>query len=345
MVYFEALKQIKQKQFDSVYLLYGTESYLVQDIQQAIVQYGLTEEEQEVNLSIYDLEEFPIQEVVMDAETFPFFGERKILICKNASLFKAKPDKAQVEHDMSVLQQYLTEPVDYSILVFIAPYEKVDERKKVIKQIKQQGKVIPCQSLKEHEMSDWIQSIARELHINIESAAIDVFIQENGTNLMAIRNELQKMSSYVGDEGTITKDIAEMLAAHNPQASALKLVDAVMNQNVEQAILLYKDLEKQNEEPIALLALLASQFRLIYQSKLLKQKGYSQNQMAQQIKAHPFAIKMALKRERGFSEGQLAQITQLLTEADASMKQGKMEKNLSFELLLYELIHVKKNKK
>ncbi|MFC0522545.1 DNA polymerase III subunit delta [Pontibacillus salicampi] len=342
MVYFDTLKAIKKQQLDSVYLLYGTESYLIEDIQHAIIQNGLKQDEQDVNLSVYDLEEFPIQEVVMDAETFPFLGERKILLCKNASLFKAKPDKTQVEHDMSVLQQYLENPVEYSIMVFIAPYEKVDERKKIVKQIKKSGKVVPCQQLKEHEMTNWIYSISKELHINIESPAIDIIIQENGTNLMSIRRELEKMALYVGESGTVDKATAELLSSHNPQASALKLVDAVMNQNVERAILLYKDLEKQNEEPIALLALLASQFRLIQQTKLLQQKGYTQNQMAQQIKAHPFAIKMALKRERGFSNNQLGSITQLLTEADASMKQGKMEKNLSFELLLYRLINVKK---
>ncbi|WP_345239783.1 DNA polymerase III subunit delta [Pontibacillus salipaludis] len=344
MVYFDALKEIKKKQFDPVYLLYGTETYLIQDIQQALVKNAVPDEEQDVNLSVYDLEEVPIQEVMMDAETFPFLGERKLLLCKNPSFLKAKPDKLQIEHDVSVLQRYLEQPAEYSIVVFIAPYEKIDERKKIVKQMKKSGKVIPCQSLKEHEMASWVQSLAKDLHIDIESPAIDVFIQENGTNLMSIQNELEKMALYVGEGGTITKEVADLLAAHNSQSSALKLVDAVMNQNVEKAILIYKDLEKQNEEPIALLALLASQFRLIYQTKLLQQKGYTQNQMTQQIKAHPFAIKMALGRARGFNEQQLGTIMQLLTDTDAAMKQGRMEKNLAFELLLYQLVHVKKKR-
>ncbi|KGX88934.1 DNA polymerase III subunit delta [Pontibacillus litoralis] len=342
MVYFDALKDIKRKRLDTAYLIYGTESYLIQDIQQAIIENGLTEEEQEVNLSVYDLEEFPIQEVVMDAETFPFFGDKKILLCKNASIFKAKPDKGQVEHDVNVLQAYLDNPVDHSIMVFIAPYEKVDERKKIVKQLKKSGKVVSCQALKEYEMTNWIQSLASDLHIRIDSPAIDILIQENGTNLMALGNEMEKMALFVGESGTITIEVAEMLAAHNAQASALKLVDAVITQNIGRAMMIYKDLEKQNEEPIALLALLASQFRMIQQSKLLSQKGYTQQRIAQQLKAHPFAIKMALKREKGFTNAQLNAITQLLAEGDAAMKQGKMDKKLSFELLLYNLIHVKK---
>ncbi|QHE53049.1 DNA polymerase III subunit delta [Pontibacillus sp. HMF3514] len=343
MVYFDALKKIKKKQFDPVYLIYGTESYLIQDLQQALVQNALSEDEHDVNLSVYDLEEMPIQEVIMDAETFPFFGDRKLLLCKNPSFFKAKPDKVQVEHDLNVLQSYLEQPVDYSVIVFIAPYEKVDERKKIIKQIKEVGQVIPCQSFKEYEMNDWIQSMAKELHINLESPALEIFIQENGTNLMSIRNELEKMALYVGEGGTVTKEVAELLASHNPQASAFKLVDAVMNQNIQRAMLIYKDLEKQNEEPIGLLALLASQFRLIFQSKLLKQKGYSQNQIAQQAKVAPFAVKMALKRERGFTDKELSLIMQHLTEADAAIKQGKMDKTLAFEMLLYELINLKRS--
>ncbi|KGX93563.1 DNA polymerase III subunit delta [Pontibacillus halophilus JSM 076056 = DSM 19796] len=339
MGYFDTLKNIKKQSFLPVYLLYGTESYLIQDIRQAITKHALTDSEADVNLSVYDLDEISIQEVLMDAETFPFLGERKVLICHNPSFFKAKADKTQVEHDLKALQAYLDNPADYSIIVFIASYEKIDERKKIVKQIKSAGGLVPCQSIKDYEVSQWIQSIAKELHIQVDSQAFDLFIQENGTNLMAIRSELEKLALYVGEDKHITREVAELLLSHNPQASALKLVDAIMNQDMRRAMFLFKDLMKQNEEPIALLALFASQFRLIYQSKLMKKKGYNQNQIAQSVKAHPFAVKMAMKRETGFTKQQLDDIMLHLSEADAAMKQGRMEKELAFEMLLYRIIH------
>ena len=71
-------KKIEKKQFSSLYLLYGTEAYIINETKQKLMANVLTEEEMDFNLSVYDLEETPIEEAIEDAETFPFFGRKKI---------------------------------------------------------------------------------------------------------------------------------------------------------------------------------------------------------------------------------------------------------------------------
>ncbi len=342
MDYMQVMKKINKKQFSSVYLLYGTESYLIQDIKQKILKYALSGEDQEVNVSYYDLEETPIEDVVTDAETYPFFGERKIIIADNPVFMKAKPDKLPFEHDVEALQSYLTNPADYSILVITAPYEKIDERKKIFKLFKKQGETVPCMPVKEWNLEEWITSIAGELNIQVPTDLHELIIQEVGTNLMVLRSEMEKLALNAGEGATITREMAESLLSHSAEASGLKLVDAVMERNLSKAIHIYKDLTRMNEDPIALTALLASQFRIILQAKILKQKGYAQNQMKQYIKAHPYVIKMAVKREQHFTFHELEQIMDKLTETDQNIKQGKVEKSLAFELLLYQLVHIKR---
>src|SRR5690625_6347330 len=85
------------------------------------------------NISTYDLEETPIQEVVADAETYPFFGEKKLIYAMNPTFLSTKHKKLPFEHDLVRLEQYISNPVDYSVIVFIAPYEKLDNRKKITK--------------------------------------------------------------------------------------------------------------------------------------------------------------------------------------------------------------------
>lgn len=142
---------------------------------------------------------------------------------------------------------------------------------------------------------------------------------------------------YVGKNGVVTKEIAESLVSHTETNSSLRLVDAVIDHDLHKAISIYKDLEKMKEEPIGLIALLAFQFRTILRVKLLNQKGYSQSRMQKQIGAHPYVIKMASQRERQFPTGRLETIIDKLTRTDTAIKQGKMEKELAFELLLHEL--------
>ena len=332
--------KIKQSQ---VYLLYGEESYLIQENKNKIIQQTLKKEDQEFNISQFDLEETPIEELVTDAETFPFLGERKIVIGEQPVFLKAKPDKLSFEHDVDALLQYLQSPAEYTTLILVAPYEKVDERKKIFKALKKHGEIIPCQPVKEWDVSKWVDTIANDLHISVPENLHELFAQEVGTNLLALRSEMEKLALNVGEGGVVTRELAEQLLSHSAEASGLKLVDAVMERDLGRAIRLFKDLEKLNEEPIALTALLASQFRIISQAKVLKQKGYAQNQMKNYIKAHPFVIKMALKRERYFTLEELNDIMTELAQTDHALKQGKMEKSLAFEMMLYKLIHIKQN--
>lgn len=337
MSYIKAMQQIKSKKIPPVILLYGLESYFIQNLRRELSSVILGDNSDE-NLSTYDLEETPIEEVITDAETYPFFGGKKLLIVNNPTFLTAKQFKLSFEHDLARLEQYMSNPVDYSTIVFIAPYEKLDNRKKITKVINKQAMVVECNPIKEHELGKWIKSLADHLQITIAPDAYEVFEAELVVNLHLIQNELMKLATYVGENGVVTKEIAEDLISQTANSSALRLVDAVIERNLQKAISIYHDLDKMKEEPIALIALLAFQFRTIFRVKLLKQKGYSQFQMQKQIGGHPYVIKIAGDRQRKFSVDQLESIFEKLANTDAAIKQGKMEKKLAFEMLLFELI-------
>ncbi|SDD18566.1 DNA polymerase III, delta subunit [Terribacillus halophilus] len=340
MSYTDALKAIKKKDFSPIYLLYGTESYFMQDIKEKLEkQYALSDG---TNVSVYDLEETPIQEVIADAEEYPFFSEQKLILAYHPFFLKAKPDKSAVDHRLESLEHYAQNPADWTTLVLLAPYEKVDERKKIVKTIKKTGQAVACQPVKEWDLSEWIGALSKENQIELEDAVADLLIQEAGTDLAMLRGEIEKLALYAGEGKTITLEMAEKLVSHQQTSSGLKLVDALMAGDLAKAIYIFHDLIKLKEEPIALIALLASQFRTILHVKLLKHKGYNQAKMAEVTKVHPFVVKLALKREAHFSEEELKQILFLAAETDADLKQGRMDKNLAFELLLQQIVMKRK---
>lgn len=77
------MEKIKNRDFSFVYLLYGLESFLINETKYLLLQSLLNEEDEDFNLSTYDLEETPIEVVIEDAETIPFFGERKVVVLNN----------------------------------------------------------------------------------------------------------------------------------------------------------------------------------------------------------------------------------------------------------------------
>ncbi|MFB1050752.1 DNA polymerase III subunit delta [Paraliobacillus sp. JSM ZJ581] len=339
MDYFKAINLIEQKQLKPMYLLYGTESYLIENIISKLKQHGLSDNDDGANFIRYDLEETAIQEVIMDVETYPFFGERKIVLAYHPIFLTAKPDKTGLSHQIDALLEYASNPVDYSTLVLIAPYEKLDERKKVTKTLKKQTEMIACHPVKEWDIDKWINFLAKQFEVDIEKDTYEIISQETGPHLMLLEKEIEKIATYVGKGGTITPEIAEELLAHqSTNNSGLKLVDAVIAKHLAKAIDIYQDLSRINEDEIALLALLASQFRTIHHVKTLKKSGYSQQQMAQQLKVHPYVIKMAMTREKYFSKKKIETILDQCTYTDIKIKQGQMDKRLAFELLLYQII-------
>lgn len=337
MNYIQLTQKLNKKQIPNISLVYGTEPYFIQNIKDLFIKEVLKEEE---NLATYDLRETSIQEVIADAETYPFFGDKKLIFASNPVFLQSKSEKLLVdglEHDLSALERYLNNPVDYSVLVFIAPYEGIDQRKKLSKLFKKNALMAECNPIKPYEQTKWINELAVGLNITIERDAYELF-EGFSTDLHQLESELTKMFLFVGENGIITKDIAERLISQTSNSSSLKLADAVINRDLSKAMSIYKDLEKVNEEPIALIGLLAYQFRNILRVKLLKQKGYNQAQIQRQVGGHPYVTKVALERERKFTEQKLKNMIDKLASADATIKQGKMEKGLTFELLLYDLI-------
>src|SRR5690625_2880149 len=83
MTYFNVLKEIKQGKLANIYLLFGTESYFIQSIIDKLIIAALGDETD--NLSTYDLSEISIQNVIQDAQTYPFFGDQKLIIANNAT--------------------------------------------------------------------------------------------------------------------------------------------------------------------------------------------------------------------------------------------------------------------
>lgn len=338
MDYLECMQQIKKGKIAPVYYLYGTENYMIDMLRTTLTKEIVDPQDVDTNLSTYDLEETTIQEVMIDAETFPFFGDRKLIIAHNADFLKAKPTITEISHQPETLIAFLENPAPYTVLVVIAPYEKVDERKKIVKSLKKHAVFVECQPLKEHNMRQTVQSLANELHITISNQVADFLIERIGSNLMLIQSELEKMALYAGAGNEIQLETAKLLISEQENSTAFELVDAVLTSNLKAAIEIKKDLEKKSEDPIGMLALITSQFRTILQAKVLKQKGYTQQQIAQQLKIHPYTAKLALTRQTSFSFTELKEIINRLAETDHQMKTGTMDKTIAFELLLYYLI-------
>ncbi|MGG3519017.1 DNA polymerase III subunit delta [Bacillus pseudomycoides] len=331
-------KKIKKKQFAPLYLIYGTEVYFINETIKLITTEALAEEDREFNVVTYDLEEAYLEDVIEDARTLPFFGERKILLVKSPLFLTSQKEK--LEQNLKILEEYVAEPSPFSIVVFVAPYEKLDERKKITKLLKKTADVVEASTMQVQDVRKWIVARVDEVHVHIEEVAVSLLLELVGSNVTMLAKEMDKLTLYVGIGGEITTGLVAELVPKSVEQNVFALTEKVVKKDIAGAMLILDGLFTQQEEPIKLLALLVSQFRLLYQVKELQQRGYGQNQIASHIGVHPYRVKLAMNQTKFFSFEELKKVILELAEADYSMKTGKMDKKLVLEFFLMRLNHI-----
>src|SRR5690606_14034333 len=144
--------------------------------------------------------------------------------------------------------QYIENPTEFTVLILIAPYEKIDERKKISKLLKSKAMVAQCNPIPESNLHNWIQKIAHHHQVKLDKGAIEVMEREVSTDLSLLHKEMEKISLYAENKEMVTKEITEALISSTENSSVHRLVDVIMEQDLEKAIRIYKELEKMNEE-------------------------------------------------------------------------------------------------
>ena len=142
---------------------------------------------------------------------------------------------------------------------------------------------------------------------------------------------------FLGDRPTINKDDVNQIINRSLEQNVFLLTEFIQKAEKIKAVQLVNDLITMKEEPIKLLALITSNYRLYYQCKILGQKGYSGQQIAKTVNAHPYRVKLALNQARNYQLNDLLNIIDSCAETDYKLKSSYMDKQLILELFILSL--------
>lgn len=332
-----ALKDIQAGRQAPVYLCYGPEKYKMREFIQVLTDSLIEPEHKEFAVSKFDLSEISLSAVLEDAETLPFMVPKKLVIAKNALFFTGAKESTKIEHHLDRLNDYLKSPAEHTVVVFTVDADKLDERKKIVKALKDMEAAVPFLSLSPDELQQWVAAEARQRGFSFTGEAADQLILYTGGNLQSLSAEIEKISLYVGAGNEATADVIDKLVARSTEQNVFILIEDIVNVRLERAFVILEELLKQREEPIKIAALIARQFRIMLQVKELSKQGYSQQQMASQIGLHPFAVKVAEGQARKYKLEKLSEIMSQLADLDFQMKTGKIDKVLGLEMFLLRL--------
>lgn len=329
----ELISNLKNHKIEPVNILLGEEKYQIQKVRDAYLNL-IPEEEREFNVGQYDMETEPLSTAIDDAMSVPFFGDYRLVIINNPYFLTGENKKLKIEHDIDGFMKYIQNPQPTTIMLIIAPYPKLDERKKVVKLLKKNGNVIDNHLMTEKEVKNELIHYLKNNNTEIEPQALQLLLERTGSKIEIAINELEKLVLTAGEEKLITIDYVERLVTSSLEQNVFDLIDLVMQHRIDAALKMYHELLAQQEEPLKINAILLGNFRLLLQVKVLHQHGYAQGNIAGTLKVHPYRVKLALQKINRFTLENLKNAYLGLLENEVKMKSTNQDPELLFQLFL-----------
>ena len=327
-------KDLKQGNLNSIYLLYGEETFLLEScIKKIKNNFG----ERKEGINEIKLDDTNVNSIISDMETPAFGYEKKIIIVRNSGLFK-KEGKRKTGVNTKLIEnvaRYINENIETIkeavVLVFV---EKEIEKNELYKEVEKNGIVCEFQELKPIQLIARIKAICKAYKVNIDDNTAKYFIECAGTNMQDLINEIRKLIEYGGENSEITKKEIDLLCIKQLDSVIFDLTDNIGKKNVTKALQVLNDLLYQKEPIQKILITLYNHFKKLYITKLAIRENKN---IAESLKLKPnqiFLVNKYKMQANYFGEKELRTIIEELINLDYNYKTGLIDLNIGLESIL-----------
>lgn len=278
------------------------------------------------SVTTYDLEEDSITSLIEDADTISFLTPNKVIIGKNLS------NNNLDEKNLKTLSKYLDNPNSDVLLILVTT--NIDARKKIVKEVINKLSLVNISTDTKEIVKDILKGY------DVEYRVINLLEEYYSEDLERLISETKKLAlAFINNKKITYKDALELLVKPlNKQDSlAFDLVREIALKDKKKAVNIYNELLSYNIESYALFGLLESQYRLLYQVKVLNKKNISYNDMASILEVHPFRVKKTLELVRYYTLKEIRKLLKNLSDIDFKIKSGVYENNIIIDLLILNI--------
>lgn len=331
----ELEKELKQGRLQALYVLYGEETFLLENCVKNIKKlFG----EKITGINYILLDETNINAIISDIETPAFGYEKKLIIAKNTGLFK-KDLKRKSKNDNSDLKEKLNTYIKENIsqineTVVIVFIEETAEKCELLSTIDKYGITCNFEYLKPIQIQNRLKAIINAYKVNIEMSTLSYLIECCGTDMQELINETRKLIEYAGEGNTIKKEDIDKLSIKKMESIIFDLTDSLGKKNTKQAIEVLRNLVLSKEPLQKILITLYNHFKKLYLTKI----AISQNRdVTTSLDLKPNQIFLANKYKAQasyFKQNELRKILQELCDLDYKYKIGLIDLNVGLESIL-----------
>ncbi len=257
------LKELQEGGPRRLYLLWGEESYLLDDFVQRLRKACVGEESAEFNARRLDgmPDVLQVEEAV---NAMPFFGERTFLELHGLEINACRDERwAKVLFDIP----------DWCTVAITLPTESSpDGRLNLIKNIKSKGKAVEFTAQEGAVFYNWIRRRVESHGKRIGTKAMNRLVLLSGHLMNQLIPEIDKVCGYAkGDE--VTVEDVEAVAHHLPEADVFRMTEDIARGDYDRAAEKLYELLAGDSEPMGIMGVIGWQMRRLYAARVCIDSG------------------------------------------------------------------------
>ena len=332
----QVLEELHESTYHPIYFLQGDESYFIDQIADYIETHALDETEKGFNQMVMYGKDSTLESVLTNARRFPMMSSRQVVIVKEAQeIVNFGRKEAQ-----NLLEQYLENPLESTILVFCYKYKTLDKRKSLTKSILKHAILVDCKKLYDDKIPSWIGNYVQSRNASIDYATAQLLADYIGNNLERLSSEIDKVLLNLSTPANIDTEAVQKYVGISKEYNVFELQRALtVKDNIKaQRIVHYFNANPKLNPVIPVIAVLFAFF-----AKLLvvhQSKSYSDQALAKELRVSPFFVKDYAQAARNYSREQVIKNIAYLRSADLMVKgvgnqqpHGEVLKELVFKLI------------
>lgn len=314
----------------NVYLLYGEDTYSLEMFVKKIKKnFG----ELVLGINYIVLDENGVGSLIAEASTPAFGFDKKLIIVKNANLFKkeTKKNASYITTLQEKIGSYIENELENSVTILFI--ESEINKIPLVKQIEKAGQVVEFKHLTESQIKTKLSQIAKAYKVNISNVELEYFITTCGTNMQELINEIRKLIEFAGENGTITKDAIDKLCIKKTEAVIFDLTDGLGKRDKKISLKILEDLVYQKEPLQMILIMLYRHFKNLY---LVKQCVALNKDIMSNVPSikMPFLVKKYKEQANKFSIQELENMLNKLYELDVKSKTGLIDLRVGLDSII-----------
>ena len=230
---------------------------------------------------------------------------------------------------------YIKNPNPNCDLIFLVntANSEINKRQEIYRLIEKNGQIV---NVPEPEKKQWTAIVRQYFKDNwphhvVSSGAISEIARRTNGDYASLINNGEKVALY---SNRITYETVNLLITRPLEENAFRLFNYLVDERNADAITLFRDLKTSNVEPVALISLLANQFRLLNRVSYLSRHGRSTDEIAKELAINPIRAKILRKNSFVVSRKIVSQTLETLYQMDLQIKSGLADRHFIFELFL-----------